>query len=723
MILGSFRRPALTSACLLLWSGGGCDKASQVPRHMERGDKYFKQGKFNEAVIEYSNVLQLDAKSSEASRKLGLAAFEAGQMGPALAFLHRSFEQDPGDLDVRLKLGTALMLSRQFDKAREHARYVLSKSPDDSLAAGLLAECARTAGEIDEAIALLTEGQHRFERPDLVQRALGELFARKGDIPSTERVLRASISALPGAPDAHFTLAMLHFSKRKLEEAERELRAAADLSPPGSRYQLELADFLLGAGKNSAARAVLERMLEKVPDSYPVQIRQADLALREGRLDDCWKALEAILKVQPDDPAALVFRAQVQLARGAVQQALETIKRAVKLDAQVPIGHYVLAQAQLQAGNLHLARSAASEAVKLAPGFGDAVLLAADLALRAEDSQAAIESLRAYGEKFPKDPRAPLLLGRVFLQAKDVPRAVESLEAFARMAPSDPRGPFLLGVAARSQGKAAMARQHFEQALAQSPAYVEPLAQLVDMSVRDKRPAQAIERARKQAALAPKSGEVAFVLARAYLSSGLSGQAERELLRALELNPQMTEAYAQLASLYGQAKNYGYAQQTLDKALAENPDDTLMLLLSASTAEAEGNVAKARAVYERILAKQPQSVVAANNLAFLLAEEGKHLERAQELAHTARAGAPTDPNVADTFGWVLFKQGSYRGAVTLFKESLERAPDNADVLVHLALAQAKSGDRPAARESLEKALALNPEAPKAAEALAAVGSK
>jgi tetratricopeptide (TPR) repeat protein len=95
----------------------------------------------------------------------------------------------------------------------------------------------------------------------------------------------------------------------------------------------------------------------------------------------------------------------------------------------------------------------------------------------------------------------------------------------------------------------------------------------------------------------------------------------------------------------------------------------------------------------------------ANNLPWLLADEGKDQERAQSLAQMARETAPEDPKVADTLGWVLYKQRAYPAALALFKESAEKLPANPEIQLHLGLAKFKVGDTEAAQETLKKVLA------------------
>src|SRR5213593_4479472 len=109
----------------------GCSRSPEAKkaRHLERGDKYFSKAQYREALIEYANVLQLDRANPRAIRQLALAHYQLGQMGQAFPYLKKSQELDPGDTDVRLKLGGIYLVARQPAEARQQVAVVLERDP------------------------------------------------------------------------------------------------------------------------------------------------------------------------------------------------------------------------------------------------------------------------------------------------------------------------------------------------------------------------------------------------------------------------------------------------------------------------------------------------------------------------------------------------------------------------------------------------------------------
>jgi Flp pilus assembly protein TadD len=118
----------------------------------------------------------------------------------------------------------------------------------------------------------------------------------------------------------------------------------------------------------------------------------------------------------------------------------------------------------------------------------------------------------------------------------------------------------------------------------------------------------------------------------------------------------------------------------------------------------------------------PQSAAAANNLAWLYAEHNGNLQQALQLAQTAKAQFPEQPDVNDTLGWVHYKRGSSMQAIAMLTISVEKDDKNPIYQFHLGMAYAQAGDDPKARRALEHALKVSPNFDGAATARSTLAS-
>ena len=720
------RRAAWAVVALAVFAGTGCGQVREfrMQRHLKAADRYFSEKKYKEAIIEYRAGLRFDSKNLQTIRKLGFAYYENGQFGEAFTLLRRVGDQNPNDLETRQKVGTLYVMSRAGDKAREQAEAILAARPDDVDALLLLADAAEKPEEIRDAIARLEAKRAALGDAERVSRALGVLYAKGKDLPRAEQEFKAAITSKPDSPEAHSALAQLHLGKGDLAAAQKEFEAAAALAPPGGLARLQLADFYLLTRKTEEAKKVLAAMTAQAPDAFAAWLRLAEIAFAEGRLDEAQKAVDPVLKADADNAAALVIQTRIHLAKRDAAKAVQSATAATKADPRNALAFHTLALAQAAAGNAAMALTAAKDAVTRQPLFGDAVMLQAELQLRSGDTVGARAALENYLAKQPKDPRAWEALGSAQLRTRDAEAALASYRKAAELAPTVARGPFLAGVAQRALGKKAEAAKEFERALAMVPGYPEPLEQLASMSFADKNPGAAVARIERQALLEPRSAAIQLLLGRAYQASGERAKAEQAYLKSLEIDPGAAPAYYALGQLYGAAKEYDRAIAQLDKALEKRPDQPAALMLKSIAQQLKGDAAGAREGYEKIVKLNPRFAPAANNLAWMLAEDGpgQDLSRALLLAQSARDAAPQDPQVADTLGWVQYKKGAYPSAETLLHEAAEKLPANGEVLYHLGMAQAKLGKAAEARASLQKSLAVQPGHPGAAEAQATIQS-
>jgi tetratricopeptide (TPR) repeat protein len=102
------------------------------------------------------------------------------------------------------------------------------------------------------------------------------------------------------------------------------------------------------------------------------------------------------------------------------------------------------------------------------------------------------------------------------------------------------------------------------------------------------------------------------------------------------------------------------------------------------------------------------------------ADRGEKLERALELALSAKQQLPDRADIDDTLGWVYYKRNMNDLAIVSFEQSIQREPNRPEFHFHLGLALAKAGRNDDARRALEQALKLRPDFAGASEARSAL---
>ena len=169
-----------------------------------------------------------------------------------------------------------------------------------------------------------------------------------------------------------------------------------------------------------------------------------------------------------------------------------------------------------------------------------------------------------------------------------------------------------------------------------------------------------------------------------------------------------------LGEIFRQKADWGQAVEAWKAAALIQPNNPVPLISQAMAVEQAGRLAEAAAIYDRILKLDGSNVIALNNYANYLANQGKDLNLA--LRHALRAAilAAGDPAINDTLGYVYLKRKEPKEAIKIFERLTADFPKVALFHIHYADALRQNGDAAgAARECATANPAITADAEKA----------
>lgn len=321
-------RGAMALLVVLVVLSVGCARSPEAKkaRYLERGDRYFKQEQYREAIIEYRNALRIENTNGQAIRQLGLAHYQLGQLAQSFRYLLRAYELEPENTPLAVKLAAIYLIAGKPEDARAATARILEREPENLEALIISSGAATTPAEMDAAIRRFDTLRAHFDSQARYHLALANLYSRKGDRASAERAFQTALAREPNSAETHLQLAGFYALGKDQASAEREFKAAAALTPAGSTSHFRLADFYLSVGRPDEAKRVLTEMNTKAPDYLPAWRRQAEIAVAEGRLDDATKALDAVFKKSRSDLDATLLRGRVRVARGETSAAIQDFR-------------------------------------------------------------------------------------------------------------------------------------------------------------------------------------------------------------------------------------------------------------------------------------------------------------------------------------------------------------------------------------------------------------
>jgi tetratricopeptide (TPR) repeat protein len=734
----------------------GCDLSSpeaKKAKHRERATNYFEKGQYQEAIIEYKNVAKLDPNDADAHYRLALTYLKLGgrtNLQQMFGELSRTVELDKTNQDAQLKLGELFLLGNEPTKAREQADIVLVSAPQNTeglilRGRSLINEKRYQEGvaELKKAIELDPKNMRTYielaqaymfsKDPDAAEAALkqalaidprsieilvalGDFRVSTGKPDQAETIYKQVLDIAPEKEDIYLKLASFYQLYSKWAEVEATLQKLAALKPHDEKPHIHLGDFFTWLGQRDKALASYQRATEINASSTVARDKLIAHYLDSGKLEEAATRTKARLEKNDKDLSGRFFDARLRLAKGQSDEAISILQGVVKDEPQLALAHHFLGVAFLQKRQTAQARGAFTEAVKLNPNLSESRTALAQIHLAEGSPDLAIEQAQAAIQLNPRNVQAAIILGDAYLLKGDFVKSKQVFEAIAKALPNEPIGPYRLGLLARAEKNDAKALAYFEEAFSKRPAAIEPLAEIATIKIAQGKSIEARERVTKQLEASPNNPLLYNLLGQLWMMAKDAGQAETAFKKAIELDNAPLSAYINLGQVFQQAGKTDQAVKEYEAVLAKNPNVSQAHMLLGIIHESRKEYGKAQARYEQALKLNPKFVPAANNLAWILVEQGGNLDVALSYAQTAREQGPDDPHIADTLGWVYYKKNAYLLAISLLKEAAEKMPNEPVAHYHLGMAQSKNGDAASAKKSLQSALKLSQSFPGSEEA-------
>ncbi len=734
---------------------GNPDVAKQ--KYLESGKRYLAQGKMREATIEFSNALKIDRNFPEAHYQLGLTLLRMGRLGQAYSEFQHTVDLDPTYFSARIEMADLLIAGGRIDDAQAQANIVLAARPNNPDVHALLsaiafkrgdrnlavtemrhalqlaptnpsyheslafllssdpANAAEAESELKKAIVLDPKSANPklllmgfYVRTNHLQQAeqegwsavatdpkslvaredLAQVILKEGDQPRAEQVLRQASHDLADNPQGARVLADYYMSTGQFDKAKTEFAALVAKYHSNLELQISYIRALIQANDLPTARNVLTPALKKNPKNPDLIALNGIMLIDAGKANDAVNALEIALKDNPNDPFLQFWLGKAALANGDTNTAESNFLAVQKSNPAMILAEEALARLAIQQNDMSLLSDVAEKTITAAPGSPAGYSWRSVVDLSHNEFPQAEADLKTAIARAPQNPLGYIELGRLYLTEKHFPEAVALLN----------------------------------QALQLDPNSVDAVRLLVGYNMFEKQPDKAMAIINAQIAKEPRNNGFYDILAQLQLQGKRADLAEASAQKALQINSSDNDAillFTQSAAMQGHVPNAISAWQ---KWVSAHPDDAAAYALLGSLEDVTGNRSQAETYYRNALQIQPQQPLAANNLAYIMLQNGENTDVALSLAQIGRQGLPNSPNTADTLGWAYYSKGTYGFARDLIEDAIKETPDDPTVQYHLGMVYGKLKDRTNATLHLKKAISLSPNSPVAKDAQAALNA-
>jgi putative PEP-CTERM system TPR-repeat lipoprotein len=706
------------------------------------------QGRRDEAIKILEHAVETDPNALSTRFALASLLITSGQVEKAAIQVDAMKKVTPQDLRT-LYLEALVAFSRgDAAHAREAIQKVLGAKPDHLPSLYLSGLIDLRLGSLGAAEEQLRKVVAQAPNEASARRALATTYLRMGQ---TARAIDTVEPALARAPDDPATLrvaAEAYLASGNAGKASQDYERANAIDKGNVASEVRLAQVRIATGDTARAFKDLEALSEGDASQYQADLALISAHLRRGEFDQALAAANRLEKKQPANPLSYNVKGTVYAAKRDFKSARANFEKALEVDPKYFAAARNLALLDIQERKPEDARKRYEQMLAKDPKNEPLLLAYVELLMLTGQPPDAVKA--AIDKAIVADPdsvSARLVLINYSMRRGDAKAALAAAQSAQAALPNDARILEAVGVTQLAAGDTNQALNSFQRLVQLQPQQPTPLLRLADAQIRAKDYPGTIETLRKALALQPDLSQAWIGLAKTYVVSGHPDDAigeahklqkerpdralgfaiEGEVLASQKKWPQAATTYREALSRepiptlavrrYGALLNAGEATEAThmaDRWFQEHPKDLTLHMFIAVQSQMKKDYAAATAHYRAALAIEPDNATVLNNFAVVLSDAGD--AKAVEYAQRAYQLAPYNPDVMDTFGWVLVQTHEATRGTELLRAAANLAPTNYEIRLHFAKALIQAGDKAGARRELETLAKLDKASPIRADA-------
>lgn len=639
----------------------------------------FKKKQYAEAKDNLVLLMKSSPNYMPAVLLNGLTAYALGNYEQAAKDLARYLSQFPGSGPARRALAATQLRQGQAKLVAGTLAPLVQGDKPDSIALGLLGEAYQALGEHSKALVVLQQSASLEPKMGAARTLLGISHAAVGDSGLALTELSAATQFDTEISRASNLLVSYHMGRKEYDKALLIIAKLVKSSPDDPAVHNQTGLAYLGKQDMVKARASFEKALGLKPGYLPAASGLARLDILEKKdYVSARKRFESVLAQNKTNAQTMLALAKLAAMEKKTSEYVDWLTKASATDSKAIEPRILLAEHHLAMKEFQKALAVAREAVSLQP-----------------DSSITLG-----------------LLARVQVVAGEKENAMMSYEKLAIAEPMSAAIHYQLGLLQADAKKWQAARATLSKAVELMPNYVRAAEALAMLELSQNKAAEALQIARRLQLATPKSTQGVLLEGDLLTQQKQYKAAAQAYGKAFDARSD-SNALMKLHQAQAKAGDINGADKRVNAWLLANPKDSVVRGYYANDLGGRKAYKEAARQYEILLVDSPGNPFATNDLAWLYAKLND--PRALATAEQALKLFPGNAATLDTLGWLLVEQGQAAKGLKYLEQAAEKS-GTPSIAYHLAVAQARTGDKAKARQTLEKLLKSNSRFEQEAEA-------
>ena len=607
--------------------------------YFKSGKAYYDKQKYAEASVQLLNAVQKDPRNRDAHYFLALSYLNQKNMNAGAQQLASLLDYYPDDIEANLRLGNLYLVAggsnaEYFRKADELAKRILSKDPQN--VAALVLSGNASAGLQDYRTSV-----------DLFEKA---------------------VSLDPQNAAAFVSLGTAQAIQKNFPDAEQAFLKARQVNPKDKSALISLANYYRSIGQLDKAESIFKESLETYPGDKDIYVQVVEFYNQTGRYEDVERVLQNAQSANAKDPAPSLILAGFYEVRNRVPDArrlLFDLKKTYpdNLDVAGKLAANLLPDDSVRA------RTEIDQILKADPTNATGLLLLGQIQFNSGEYDKVEETFGKSPTLKSTYPQTEFLLGQIALKKGQGDQAQDhfqkSLSVNSRYLPARAALAELL----ISKSKFADSRTEVGKMLAVQPNFVPALILDATLDLAEKKYSDAEPKLTALVKSQPNNPLVHRQMGLYYDARGRTSDAEKSLLRALELQPDAQKSLQDLIQFYMRTKQNDKAIQRIAAVPDERKQSFHYELLGLVYAQA-ARYSEAEKAYQMALVKDPSNT---NSVGYLVAMyiQGGRLEEGLKQLDVLIKKNPSNAGAYTVKGMIFEKQGKLEDAKQNYAQALK----------------------------------------------------
>ena len=713
------------------------------------GQLSYRQGDVDTAIKDFKRALEINSDDPIALRNLVNIYIARDDFESARAYVDEIMSRTPDD-PLAILLNNWLMTQEQT---------VTSNSTEIQKLSNTLSELSPDVVE-SQPLLIYISGLTAYFNGN-IEKAVGDFERYLGKVPddlqaikllakayiSTQRpklaltLLEKKQSLLMQDLNAALLLGDLLIDQNKSFRADSLVRALEEEFPNTLQLQLFKIKLMTVRGMEEQALALLDK-------NYPAQqlnptflFTYASMKMRFGMYDDAHNAVDALIDIFPDKADVYNLKATLFIQQEEFAKARILLDKALSINESSFSARFNLAALDAKTGNLPASLELLDALLAQVPRHVPSQLLKAQNLLRLKDIDNAVLIYKDVLTLHPNNQEARVKLVQVAAAKGDMSGALYQLDKLLKEDFDNPayllqKADILIGMDRADEAEQAIVLAR--DVIQTNSKYLERYGNIL---IKLGRPDEALAAFTTAREISPYDNDLALHTAKLQIAMGKVSDAANTIASRIEKN-QNNADFWYVAGLLAESRNsFDKAAQAYGRSLTIAPVYAQPLLAAYKMAERGNNPEGFVSIARKLMKEQPEYLLPANLLAQYFYNAGEFeksipvyielaklpnvLNKPKVLNRLAEMSAQTntiqasqwikeafqlnasDPEILDTYGWVLANEGKYAESLEMLRRAFSRQATNPKLRFHLGYTLVKMGREAEAQEHLE--LAANSE--------------